>query len=60
MIDQMPDEIILLLCYDSEEGSKGNASFTPHTAFFDEKRLDTKQPRESMEVRHIVGIRNAV
>ena len=56
----MPDEIILLLCYDSDEGSKGNASFSPHTAFFDEKRLITKQPRESMEVRHIVGIRNAV
>ena len=54
----MPDEVIFIRCYDTTEGKDGTAYFTPHTAFFDKDRLDTKQPRESMEVRTMIGFRN--
>lgn len=56
--DMMPSEVIFIRCYDTREGKDGSAYFTPHTAFFDKARLDTKQPRESMEVRTVIGFRN--
>ena len=55
---QRPDEVVLLKCFDSLQGSGGNALFGPHVALQDvkgEPAWDGPQlPRESIEVRLIV------
>lgn len=50
--DMMPDEALLLKCYDSARD--GRARFAPHTAFDDPTAPADKLPRESIEVRTLV------
>jgi hypothetical protein len=49
--DQTPDEVILVKCYDSEEGI---ARLTPHTAFEDAGSPSDAPKRQSIEVRVLV------
>jgi len=49
--DQTPEEVTLIKCYDSEEGT---ARFTPHTAFLDRTSPKDAPHRESIEVRCLV------
>lgn len=53
---QMPDEIILLKCYDSAQGADGSALYCGHVAVQvdgDAEGVDPElvRPRESIEVR---------
>jgi hypothetical protein len=50
--DMMPDEALLLKCYDSAQD--GRARFAPHTAFDDPTAPADKLPRESIEIRTLV------
>jgi hypothetical protein len=50
--DMMPDEALLLKCYDSAQD--GRARFAPHTAFVDPTAPADKLPRESIEIRTLV------
>jgi hypothetical protein len=51
--DMMPDEALLLKCYDS--ATDGRARFMPHTAFEDPTADKAKiLPRESIELRTLV------
>jgi hypothetical protein len=47
--DMMPDEALLLKCYDSQRG--GRARFMPHTSFQTPTAPATVLPRESIELR---------
>lgn len=59
---QMPDEVLLLRCYDSEMGADGQALFSAHTAVDVQneplpKGIDANTPlvqRTSVEVRLVV------
>ncbi|WP_428376136.1 CmcJ/NvfI family oxidoreductase [Lichenicoccus sp.] len=48
----MPDEVLLLKCYDSLDD--GRARFAPHTAFIDPTTPADAPPRQSIEVRALV------
>ena len=53
---QMPDEVLLLKCYDSAQGAGGSALYCAHVAVKvdgDEEGVDPAlvKPRESIEVR---------
>ena len=48
----MPDEVLLLKCYDSLDD--GRARFAPHTAFVDPTAPADAPPRQSIEVRALV------
>ncbi|GAA5845778.1 hypothetical protein JCM11251_007735 [Rhodosporidiobolus azoricus] len=49
--DMMPDELLMLRCYDSTKGPS-EGGITIHTAFFDEKRSGPGWPlRQSIEIR---------
>ena len=52
---QMPDEVLLLKCYDSEQGKDGSALFSAHVAgdVGEQDWIDGEAPlpRESIEVR---------
>ncbi|WVQ81625.1 hypothetical protein IAT38_003749 [Cryptococcus sp. DSM 104549] len=54
---QMPDEIVVLLCYDSDQGKDGAALFCGHVAgvIDDSEGVDQELvcPRESIEVRMV-------
>ncbi|MDB5653622.1 MAG: hypothetical protein JWQ94_1235 [Tardiphaga sp.] len=50
--DMVPDEILLLKCYDSR--NDGVARFAPHTAFADPTTPANAAPRESIELRTLV------
>jgi hypothetical protein len=50
--DMVPDEILLLKCFDSE--TDGVARFAPHTAFVDTTAPADAPPRESIELRTLV------
>jgi hypothetical protein len=50
--DMMPDEALLLKCYDS--ATDGRARFAPHTAFEDPTAPVGRLPRESIELRTLV------
>jgi hypothetical protein len=50
--DMMPDEAILLKCYDS--ATDGRTRFGPHTAFVDPTTPPEAPPRESIELRTLV------
>ncbi|TLU73785.1 CmcJ/NvfI family oxidoreductase [Lichenicoccus roseus] len=48
----MPDEVLLLKCYDSRE--TGVSRFAPHTAFSDPTTPPDAPPRQSIELRALV------
>lgn len=48
----MPDEALLLKCYDSK--ADGRARFAPHSAFLDPATPPGTPPRESIELRALV------
>jgi hypothetical protein len=50
--EMMPDEAILLKCYDS--ATDGRTRFGPHTAFVDPTTPADAAPRESIELRTLV------
>ncbi|MGY4309609.1 hypothetical protein ACVIJ6_006852 [Bradyrhizobium sp. USDA 4369] len=50
--EMMPDEALLLKCYDS--ATDGRTRFAPHTAFVDPTTPADAPPRESIEVRTLV------
>ena len=50
--DMLPDEALLLKCYDSE--TDGRARFLPHSAFNDPTAPADALPRESIELRTLV------
>jgi hypothetical protein len=50
--EMMPDEAILLKCYDS--ATDGRTRFGPHTAFVDPTTPADAPPRESIELRTLV------
>ena len=50
--DMMPDEALLLKCFDSARD--GRARFAPHSAFEDPTAPADKLPRESIELRTLV------
>lgn len=53
--DQMPDEVLLVRCFDTTKGpSQGGV--TPHSAFVDEDRIKSEpfEYRQSIEVRCVV------
>ncbi|HEX5326504.1 MAG TPA: CmcJ/NvfI family oxidoreductase [Acetobacteraceae bacterium] len=50
--DMMPDEALLLKCFDSARD--GRARFAPHSAFEDPGAPADKLPRESIELRTLV------
>jgi len=49
--DQTPEEVILIKCFDSNEGV---ARLTPHTAFADKTSPEDAPERQSIEVRCLV------
>jgi hypothetical protein len=51
LADQRPDEVVLVKCYDSDEGV---ARCTPHTAFADAGSPTGAPKRQSIEVRILV------
>nr|WP_321983672.1 CmcJ/NvfI family oxidoreductase [uncultured Lichenicoccus sp.] len=48
----MPDEVLLLKCYDSLDD--GRARFAPHSAFIDPTAPEDAPPRQSIELRALV------
>jgi hypothetical protein len=50
--DMMPDEALLLKCFDSARD--GRARFAPHSAFEDPTAPEDRLPRESIELRTLV------
>ena len=50
--DMMPDEALLLKCFDS--AADGRARYAPHSAFEDPAAPADKLPRESIELRTLV------
>lgn len=53
--DQMPDEVLLVRCFDSLKGPN-EGGMTPHSAFIDEARMKSEQfeLRQSIELRCVV------
>ena len=47
-------ERILLECFDSQKGGKGESRRVPHTAFVDPRSPDGAKERESVEVRALI------